>query len=406
MSDIPSEIVADFLSRVPALSLLRFRCVSKSWRSMIDSPHFIKMHLNRTLQTNSDRKLILRSCYLYSADFDLLEKTNRADYTELDYPLKRDDIGINVVGSCHGILCLDGGVEDKDIVLWNPTTRKQYALPFSEFEFPGDDFFCTSRLVYGFGYDKVSDDYKVLRIIQSFDCESEVKVFSMKSKSWRKIDCFPYYLKFKRVNGVLASGSLHWVVCSDADAETEYLIAAFDLETEEYRLVPQPDYPRRKRKFHMNVLALGGYLCMMCNYLKSKCVDIWVMKNYPAKESWTKLLTIRESDTNAKSFDYVTPVAYSRSGREVFMVVNDMLPLWYDLEKRQISYTTFSISESLNFMEHHVCFGSLVKLDSGIAGSAERVPDKREVVASRRGAKKKGNKKSDNFLSEGFKLVL
>ncbi|XP_031121316.1 F-box protein CPR1-like [Ipomoea triloba] len=112
---------------------------------------------------------------------------------------------LGILGSCHWLLCLDNGDEDS-IVLWNPTTWKYLISPLSGSKISRDQ-----NVLYGFGYDNVSDDYKVLRIAESYDCESEVKVFSVKSNSWRKIHCFPHYLKYERAHGVQATGALHWV---------------------------------------------------------------------------------------------------------------------------------------------------------------------------------------------------
>ncbi|VFQ69950.1 unnamed protein product [Cuscuta campestris] len=228
------------------------------------------------------------------------------------------------------------------------------------FKIPSSTVSDDCHLGLGFGYDNKSDDYKVLRIIQRVRAETEARVYSMKLKTWRKIDRFPFHLKYGMSNGVLASGSLHFK-CSSIDPEDEnVVIGAFDLEMEEYRLVPQPEFPAENGNFHMNVEALGGSLCMMCYYGESKSLDIWVKE-----KSWTKLLTIGEPDSVWGSFlkvSYVKPVAYSRSGREVFMAHDDMIPLWYDLEKRTITYAGFNVSYRMGFMEHHLCCASLVKL--------------------------------------------
>ncbi|CAK9144101.1 unnamed protein product [Ilex paraguariensis] len=61
------------------------------------------------------------------------------------------------------------------------------------------------------------------------------------------------------------------------------LISAFDVGTEEYRLVPQPEYA--DKNFHMNVEVLGGCLCLLCNYYPHH-IDVWVMKDYGVKESF------------------------------------------------------------------------------------------------------------------------
>ena len=47
MSDyLPNEVIIDILKRLPADSLIRCRCVCKSWYSLISIPHFITTHLN------------------------------------------------------------------------------------------------------------------------------------------------------------------------------------------------------------------------------------------------------------------------------------------------------------------------------------------------------------------------
>ncbi|XP_019155685.1 PREDICTED: F-box protein CPR30-like isoform X2 [Ipomoea nil] len=399
MSDIPLEIVTEFLSRVPARPLLRLRCVSKSWREIIDSPDFIKLHLNRALQTNSDRKLILPSdCHLYVADFDELEQTNTAVYTALDLPHKRA-FGTIILGSCHGLLCMDTCDDGDRMVLWNPATQKYFRFPFPEVEYLGESVICIWCLVFGFGYDKVGDDYKVLRIFQSHECESETRVYSLKSNSWKKIPCFPYCLKYKRSNGVLVAGALHWVVSRTAQLYMENLIGAFDLGTEEYRLVPEPNYS--KGAVYVTVGVLGESLCVVCNYYDSSYVDIWVMKSYGVKESWTKLFTITESEVSGKHLEFVTPLAFSKSGREVFMVLNGKQLLRYDIEQRKVRDSAFRIPSVPAIMMHQMWFGSLVRFNAGV-GKVVGITE----GESSGGTKRRSNKKRDKFLSEGFMFTL
>ena len=51
-SHLPDDIVLDILARLPVKSLLRFRCVRKSWYFRITSPNFISTHLNMFLCLN------------------------------------------------------------------------------------------------------------------------------------------------------------------------------------------------------------------------------------------------------------------------------------------------------------------------------------------------------------------
>lgn len=87
--------------------------------------------------------------------------------------------------------------------------------PFLQLNFLGilRLFTICEKIIYGFGYDHVNDDYKVLRIAQFWDeVVDEVKVYNLKSNSWRRIKDFPYYLSYKRADGMLVNGALHWVL--------------------------------------------------------------------------------------------------------------------------------------------------------------------------------------------------
>ncbi|CAI9772001.1 unnamed protein product [Fraxinus pennsylvanica] len=59
------------------------------------------------------------------------------------------------------------------IVLWNPSALSHRILPFTpvEIEASQDTKYRPYILSYGFGYDNVMDDYKVVRLV--FDDENE-----------------------------------------------------------------------------------------------------------------------------------------------------------------------------------------------------------------------------------------
>ncbi|XVF62527.1 hypothetical protein PTKIN_Ptkin09bG0015500 [Pterospermum kingtungense] len=118
------------------------------------------------------------------------------------------------------------------------------------------------RFRYGFGYEPISDDYKLVRMVlfkerggDDHMLETEVRVYSLRTNSWRRIKDFPFRLKYIGRNGVLANHALHWVVHSDI-AKT--FVVAFDLGTEEYRVVPLPDGLGKVN--NMSITALGGSL--------------------------------------------------------------------------------------------------------------------------------------------------
>ncbi|XVF62525.1 hypothetical protein PTKIN_Ptkin09bG0015300 [Pterospermum kingtungense] len=239
----PDDIILDILCRLDVEDLLRFRCVPKEFCSLIDNPYFIKLHLSRSPETNTNY-VIIRECLLCFVDIDSLKTT-----TKLYHPL---DAGIysEILGSCNGFLALRSLGSDEDICLWNPSTRKSYILPVTETHYPPLYNNSPSTFRYGFGYEPISDDYKLVRMDQ-FDelirggdditWETEVRVYSLSTNSWRRIKDFPFRFKYFQSNGILANHALHWVVRNKSNSDTKSIIVAFDLGTEEYRVVPLPD---------------------------------------------------------------------------------------------------------------------------------------------------------------------
>ncbi|CAL5355729.1 unnamed protein product [Camellia sinensis] len=365
MSHLPEEVVSDILSRLPVEPLLRFRSVSIPWRALIDSSDFVKLHLNRSVETKSNLCLVMRDDHLFAVDFDSLDGTT-VEAVKLDHhPLRCQDYETEVWGSCNGLICLSNALDT--MVLWNPSTRKSRRLPYASIEFQNHSRFYESR-VYGFGYDSVTDDYKVVRIVvlKGKDGNSfhyEVKVYSLNSNSWHRVEKFPHnpnYPILKRTGGVLASGAVHWVVTQEPEIRKAGLIVAFDLVREEYRMVPQPEYS--DTDFVMNVEGLGGFLSVLCNYYLTR-VDIWVMKDYGVKESWTKLISLGQLGV-IRSFHYVRPVAFSKSGEEVLLEQDTEMLIWYDF-KRKMTVKKVKVRGIKELFQVEMCVGSLVSLDGG-----------------------------------------
>ncbi|KAK1367155.1 putative F-box domain-containing protein [Heracleum sosnowskyi] len=149
------DLIAQILDRLPVKSLLRFRCVSKPWCSLIDSPHFVKAHLRRSIECNTSTGLIIRGALDWYADS--LDDTTAIEFDETLRTLLR---GTCLVGSCNGLICLYK--PKTDIFLWNLATRRYRKLPTAPTDFLRP--FDIRPFLYGFGYDAVNDDYKVLSI--------------------------------------------------------------------------------------------------------------------------------------------------------------------------------------------------------------------------------------------------
>ncbi|GMI96157.1 hypothetical protein like AT3G23880 [Hibiscus trionum] len=305
----PQEIVVEILSYLPVKSLLRFTCVSKSWKTLKSDPFFIKKHLKTDPKFSKKRVLInsggaqIRGITTFSVNaiFDDPIVTNTT-FEDLSYEW--------VVGSCDGLICI--ATSQDAIILVNPTLRVSKMLPDFGFKKSWNSDCYT---VYGFGFDASVDDYKVVRIRsypnEAFEdgYESVVEVHSLRTNCWKMILELPFGIPF-RTAGKHVNGTLNWHVSLDT-------IISLDLAQETCNEVPQPCYGDGASERSLGVL--DGCLCVLCNF-ERLYADVWVMKEYGKRESWTKLVTITYMGVpmypdNYEYFEYfAAPLFVSRSG--------------------------------------------------------------------------------------------
>ena len=105
---VPLELINSILPRLPVKALIRFLCVSKEWSALINSSNFIKKQLNHSIETNSDRTLILketiRNPSLQSRFFSVpyYDNDQFGKVVQIYQPLHNWDI----LDFCHGLVCL------------------------------------------------------------------------------------------------------------------------------------------------------------------------------------------------------------------------------------------------------------------------------------------------------------
>ncbi|PHT68129.1 hypothetical protein T459_27616 [Capsicum annuum] len=121
------------------------------------------------------------------------------------------------------------------LVLWNPSTGKYKQLP---------DLMPTQMVTtgycfnYGFGYDEVHNDYKIVALFREIrkHCVG-AKIYSLKSDSWRILDDAQGEMLYDG-SGKLVNGKLHWVTIVDGG----WSIMSIDMVDEKCRKVEQPCY--------------------------------------------------------------------------------------------------------------------------------------------------------------------
>nr|GEX04721.1 hypothetical protein [Tanacetum cinerariifolium] len=75
------------------------------------------------------------------------------------------------------------------------------------------------------------------------------------------------------------------------DSSNRWRIVSLDLAKDTYGEVFQSEYDGKGHNA-LTLGVLGELLCVLCNYSESRVVDVWVMKVYEVKDSWTKVFYI------------------------------------------------------------------------------------------------------------------
>ncbi|KAF2293509.1 hypothetical protein GH714_002342 [Hevea brasiliensis] len=237
MSDrLSQKLLTEILSRLPVKSLLKCRCVSKSWYSLITNPSFIAHHLEKTAPRNSGL-LIFR----YSTTAELDTESDNVRYflysdegfpenpvEELDCPFKGVKRFVNIVGSCNGVFCLSdnvGGINTYRAALWNPSVRKIVKIHFPKVNYTSKGPFIHSL---GFGFDSTTDDYKLVRVVYLKDSTLNynefpplVEIYSLRSRGWRKVDNNLKYVMREGSTSAFLNGACHWVATKEDGSWTK-----------------------------------------------------------------------------------------------------------------------------------------------------------------------------------------
>ncbi|KAK7303218.1 hypothetical protein RJT34_14120 [Clitoria ternatea] len=321
---LPFELIAEILKWLPVKFLLQLRCVCKSWKSLIYDPQFAKSHLRvsptvthliLTFTNNPSREFTLRAYSLPSV-FNAVT----VSATQLRYPLnprKRFDL---IVGSCDGILCF--AIDQNCALLWNPSIGKFKKLP------PLDNQRCDgSYTIYGFGCDRFSDSYKVVAVF-CYECDiggvrgykTQVKILTLGTDSWRRIQEFPSGVPFDE-SGKFVNGTVNWLASSASGSS--WIVVSLDLGKECYRELLQPDYGG-VAVVTLTLGVLRDCLCMLshCDTFS----DVWLMKDYGNKESWTKLFSVPYMG-NPDSFPY-TKALYISEDDQVLLEFQSKLVVY------------------------------------------------------------------------------
>ncbi|KAJ9551694.1 hypothetical protein OSB04_015739 [Centaurea solstitialis] len=298
MDDLPRDVMADILTRLPIMTIISCKCVCKKWQNLVLDSYFVNLHLSRSppsLIVRCISRLDMR--YPYKPGtlkwVEIEDKPNR-HHLHHD-PVMSLDLNLSSIlqnskvilrGSVNGLLCLSQSVGHggDNACICNPITKEYMILHQRE---------DTWTFICGFGVVSTTGEYKVIRTFQdsnptSLPRELEAEVYTLGTGQWRNIGHVPY--SFDHSDQPFLNDHIHWRVDDEDSPES---LCSFDLDKETFQLFPSPPSEAIEESYmHFQSLAiLKGCLCKSDTY--DSQYTIWVMKEYGIKESWHKEVVVK-----------------------------------------------------------------------------------------------------------------
>ncbi|CAI9770961.1 unnamed protein product [Fraxinus pennsylvanica] len=314
-ANLPWDITIEILSRLPVKSLVRFKCVSKSFYSLISqNSQFQRKHLDQSTRHDLIFNLQHGPEHLFSCSLSSLSSDDhdQEGVIELAYPIKVKHSGYMTVSrSCNGLFCIQDIA--RIVCIWNPSTRELRRLP--------DCPRANDRIACSLGYDSSSDDYKVLSIHKSIIGDRAARartVFQLislkRDSSWRKILDLPG-MKFSLHGSYdFYNGAFYWIenIHRYSGCYEPLVIASFDIKEEKikkFELSPPTRYSDQYTVFDVSVL--GGKLCLY-TIGSDTSFDLWVIEEYGVMK---KMLSIRVNEIRRHVAQVFKPLYLFEDGK-------------------------------------------------------------------------------------------
>ncbi|VAI92653.1 unnamed protein product [Triticum turgidum subsp. durum] len=281
---LPSDVIFDILSRVPAKSMCRFRCVSRECRDRISDPVFIAAAQERRppeplLVVGSDHDMSLRLVDMDGTVVRVISGMNRP--------------WVPVSTNPDGFVCVTTGFSKDDNLagVIDLTTMK---MPVTHLK---------SDRAWGYGRAVPSGAYKMVRL-GFHHCE----VFTVgDNDGWKRRKCPPFRFDGSSHDNYTAAvnGMLHFLPVALPDEEGTLLF--FDLESEEWKCGIKGPPKVKLGRLNIRLGELNGSLCMVEPEVRhSGYTNIWLLKDHH-KSVWVKAYTI-PLDTSAIDRRHMMPL--------------------------------------------------------------------------------------------------
>ncbi|KAF5758229.1 putative F-box domain-containing protein [Helianthus annuus] len=251
------DIVWNILARLPAKPLLRFRCVSTQWSSVLTEPNFMKFRSRKTIILPQ-----LETLQLIDDNVPIDDTSN--SIVSRRYPLEnllRKYQRPQVMGTFNWIVLL---TYSRNPILYNPFTCVSNELPCPSSDVHG-------RGAFGLGYGANSGVLKLVKFRAS--CQV-CHVFDFRECSWSSWRPSKKPLRITLGNAMdhFVNGFLYWIL------SYRNVLMALNVESMVLSKMYLPfNYPGC-------LGTMNGCLCVL------KRFNIWVMKK---RNKWSKIYSFK-----------------------------------------------------------------------------------------------------------------
>ncbi|XP_058746684.1 F-box/kelch-repeat protein At3g06240-like [Vicia villosa] len=335
------------LSKLPLKSLIRFCCVRKSWSDLFDNTYFMNMFRKNFLLKNhshyNDTSLLLRFDESWIADNPCksgmysLSGERYENMIQLDLPdLLRGEWSFQILGSTsiNGFLFIDCKQSGK-VVLWNPNTNEYKVIPPSPFSIK---FTTVYHGIYGFGYDSVRNNYKVIRQVELFNYNEERssfwEIYCLKTNTWKTVDIdMPIYYQDNAEVHLYKDEKCHWLAkCKtygrDSETHNKVYLLSFNMSDEMFVTTSIPSDVEDDVDYRY-LAMLSESIALISVYAETTSFHISILSEVGRNESWTKLFILKSLSCIGR------PIGVSKNC-DIFFIKEDGELAWINLSTEKI----------------------------------------------------------------------
>ncbi|XP_074348857.1 F-box/kelch-repeat protein At3g23880-like [Apium graveolens] len=358
LPNLPEDVIqTKILPLLPIKSLMRFRSVCKSWKSLFFESGFINSHHNYCTSQNpdnDDQHLIINrlvpgshkrkyydidACHNYN-NIAMLSLSDLSKTELFDVPRSQRSTKarmnllsslIHLLGSINGLVCLYV-TKLGYFLLWNPATRqaKKFKRPqwYNVGCWRDGDFF-------GFCWNELENDFQVV-VCYTDRCFHEFKIFSShvyscNSGSWSskfiKLPGFKHRPRTdSKVPSAIVNGVPYWnfSFCSRKPS-----VIKFEVQSKEFRELPAFKYGvERGQNEFLNVSWKGSLAVLTSTRSQDFCVNVYIFDE--RNGIWSKTFIVGPVRTRVDKLS----ACFKRGGEIVFHTHEEYM--CYDHKTEQI----------------------------------------------------------------------